>query len=129
MLKSILIFGAKAAILLTKSLGRLMLVIAFYLFKVLGWLMRLAEQLSLAGCVAAGVFKPIENDSVKAPEFEQKFTEEDIDEMVEELGGKRMTIQEIQQRLGVSYRQARKIAKAAEKSLRDHHFAEKMAVA
>jgi len=119
MFKKSLYFLAVFSVFFVKNAARLTLVIAFYLFKVLGWLMRLMEQVAFKGCVASGVFKVA---AAVEPEFEKKFTEEEIEDMAEKFSAKKVTIKEIQEKLGVSYRQARKVQQAVEEALPIHHF-------
>lgn len=131
MFKKILYAFGKFALFTAKNMLRLTLVVSYGLCKFIGWLAAMLQDLAFHGCVSMGIFKLATEDETEPKQagFEQKFTGDDIEAMVDELGGKKMTIQEIQELLDVSYRQARKVAKAAEKSLPVTHYSKEMALA
>lgn len=131
MFTKILYAFGKFALFTAKNMLRLTLVVSYGLCKFIGWLAAMLQDLAFHGCVSMGIFKLATEDEneLKQAGFEQKFTEDDIDAMAQELGGKKVTIKEIQDMLGVSYRQARKVQIAAEKSLPVTHYSKEMALA
>lgn len=122
-MKSILKVGLAFGVFILKNLLRLTLVISVYLFRMLAWISDMLSDLAFSGCVYLGVFKETEDgDAPNAPTFDPKFSEDEIEAMVQEVQGKNLTIKEVQELLGVSYRQARKVQKAVENSLPVRHF-------
>lgn len=127
MLKSILQFMARVFIFLTKNLGRLALVVLYVGAGGLGWVFDQLQSVAFYACVRTGTFKPVEFDQVEAPEFEPKFSQEQVQKMASDLHGQAMTIQEIQDELGLSYRQARKVKQAIDASLPVFQGSQKLA--
>lgn len=109
----------KIAFVILKNLARLALLLLFGLVRLLGWLSRHLDRAIYAGCISLGIFK----EQTAGPiEFTQKFTEKEIEAMASAPKVADMTLEEIQDHFGVSYRQARKIKKAATGSLPVFHY-------
>ncbi len=117
MFESLAKFAARLLIFLGKNLARLLILTLYIGSGGLGWVFDHLHSVSFDACVGAGIFKPIENDGVEAPEFERKFTDDELETMAEKVGAEPVTIKEIQDMLGLSYRQARKVKQVAESSL------------
>ncbi|MEE8151297.1 MAG: hypothetical protein V3T43_06235 [Nitrosomonadaceae bacterium] len=94
--------------------------------RILGWLSKHAESLAVKGCVAMGVFK---GGDKLSPSFEQKFSDEQLRAMADSPRVETMTLKEVQDHFGVSYRQARKIKNAIEKALPVYHYAQNPQIA
>ena len=117
MFESLFHFTARFLVFLGKNLARLILLVLYIGSGGLGWAFDQLHSVSFDACVGAGIFKPIENDGVEAPEFEKKFSDDELESMAQKVGAEPVTIKEIQDMLGLSYRQARKVKQVAEATL------------
>ena len=91
---------------------------AMYLFQFLLWMLfKIGKPLG----ITVKYFE--EEEAEEAPTFEKKFSQEDIESLAKSVTPK-STIKEIEDQLGISYRQARKVKEAGANPLaiRNYRF-------
>lgn len=118
MFESLFHFTARFLVFLGKNLARLALVVLYIGSGGLGWIFDSLHSVSFDACVRMGIFQPLEKPTSEAePDFERKFSDQELESMAREVGGQPVTIKEIQDMLGLSYRQARKVKQVADSAL------------
>jgi hypothetical protein len=91
-----------------KAILRAIVLVSYYIIKVLHFTFRYLELGLFMACKKLGVI----TSRTESPSFERAFTDEEIEAMAQIPNIANMTLKEIQKRCKVSYRQARKIKEA-----------------